>query len=616
MTTLLNGEAPLWLARLGWSLLHFVWQGAVVGLLYAMVRPLLRFASAQGRYLAALAFLLVLGACPLVTFWFLGSGPGASAGSPAGMAMSVVVPAGPQLQSVSTDGIVGPAVAWLALLAPWIVPAWAAGVLLLSGRLFVDWYRVRAVVAAAEPVAEDPWLGVIERVAHAVGLSRPVRLLESFAIEVPVVVGWLRPVVLVPTSVLVGLDPRQLELILVHELAHVRRGDHLVNLLQVAIETLLFYHPVVRWISSDVRHEREHCCDDLVVRTHGDRLAYARALVELEGLRGLAATAAVSSAGGNLSLRIRRIVGMPAPQQGAADWLVGATLMALGATTLGLGSFEQTSDEPAAEAIASGAAPSIGRDGSRSSAPPVEVDALPAESATTAAQAVPEPETGQMPGIEPPSSSAAVVSTDSEPQPGSAPDLSLNEQSAGLRAGAMRPQPAVVPIVQPEIERPRIDPVTEVSVDLPRLPTVEPTAIAPAADDRPGPGRGPVIEPGGSAGTVTPEPVVTGGRPVRIKAPEFPADARHVGHEGYVVVEFTVDRTGRPRDIEVVDRGPRDLFGRAAVRAIREWRFEPVRVDGEPVERRMTQRFTFVLDGTTSLETDECVLLTGSRLCR
>ena len=99
----------------------------------------------------------------------------------------------------------------------------------------------------------------------------------------PTVIGWLKPVVLLPASALAGLTPRQLEAILAHELAHIRRHDYLVNLLQTLVETLLFYHPAVWWLSRRIRVERENCCDDLAVSLCGDPVAYAAALADLEG---------------------------------------------------------------------------------------------------------------------------------------------------------------------------------------------------------------------------------------------------------------------------------------------------------------------------------------------
>ena len=145
-------------------------------------------------------------------------------------------------------------------------------------------------------------------------VSRPVRLCESALVEVPTVIGWLSPVVLVPASALAGLSPRQLEAVLAHELAHIKRHDYLVNLLQTFVETLLFYHPAVWWVSGQVRREREFACDDAAIAAcGGDALPYARALAELEHLRGGVARLVVAANGGSLLQRIKRLVQTPAP---------------------------------------------------------------------------------------------------------------------------------------------------------------------------------------------------------------------------------------------------------------------------------------------------------------
>jgi hypothetical protein len=125
----------------------------------------------------------------------------------------------------------------------------------------------------------------------------------------PSVIGWLRPVILAPVGVLIGLAPEQVEALLAHELAHVRRHDYLVNVLQGFAESLLFYHPAVWWISNQIRAEREHCCDDLAVAASGDVLVYARALAELESMRPAHFKAAALSANdGSLLRRIQRLV--------------------------------------------------------------------------------------------------------------------------------------------------------------------------------------------------------------------------------------------------------------------------------------------------------------------
>jgi uncharacterized protein involved in exopolysaccharide biosynthesis len=136
-----------------------------------------------------------------------------------------------------------------------------------------------------------------------------VRLLKSALVEVPTVIGWVRPVILLPAATLAGLTPGQLETILAHELAHVRRLDYVVNAFQCLVEALMFYHPVAWWISRCIREERENCCDDLVINVCGDRVGYARALATLEGLRAELPEWAFAASGGSLLNRIRRLVG-------------------------------------------------------------------------------------------------------------------------------------------------------------------------------------------------------------------------------------------------------------------------------------------------------------------
>ncbi len=147
--------------------------------------------------------------------------------------------------------------------------------------------------------------------ARGMQMTRPVTLLESCLAEVPVVIGHLRPVILIPVGLLNGLPVGQIEAILLHELAHIRRADYLVNLMQTLMEGLLFYHPAAWWISSVIRAERENCCDDLVVATSGDAHEYATALAALAENRVNMREAAMAATGGNLVKRIRRLLAQP-----------------------------------------------------------------------------------------------------------------------------------------------------------------------------------------------------------------------------------------------------------------------------------------------------------------
>jgi beta-lactamase regulating signal transducer with metallopeptidase domain len=204
-----------------------------------------------------------------------------------------------------------------------VVALWLGGVLLLSARLasglLTTW---RLAIADTRPVPES-WRQALAHLVTRLRVSRPVRLAASALIHVPAVIGWWRPVILIPVSVLTGsgLTPLQLDALLAHELAHVRRHDYLVNLLQSAIETLLFYHPAVWWVSARVREEREHCCDDLAVAACGDARCYATALLAMEQLRAPPALALAAS-GGSLVGRVRRLL-LPSAAEAFPRWLAG-----------------------------------------------------------------------------------------------------------------------------------------------------------------------------------------------------------------------------------------------------------------------------------------------------
>ena len=162
-------------------------------------------------------------------------------------------------------------------------------------------------------------------------MSRPVSLLNSALVEVPTVIGWFRPVILLPVATLSGLTPSQVEALLVHELAHVRRLDYVVNVFQCLVETLMFYHPVAWWISRYTREERENCCDDLVIQVCADRLAYARALAAMEGLRAELPDLVFAASGGSLLNRIRRLLGVSnASGFGSARQVVSQSLLGIG----------------------------------------------------------------------------------------------------------------------------------------------------------------------------------------------------------------------------------------------------------------------------------------------
>ncbi|MBM4038620.1 MAG: M56 family metallopeptidase [Planctomycetes bacterium] len=225
---------------------------------------------------------------------------------------------------------------------PWIALGWMAGVLVLSVRQAGGWVGARRLTRRGTCAAAAELADAVARLAARLRVTRPVRLLESALVRVPTMIGWLRPVILTPVGFAAGLPVEQVEALLAHELAHIRRRDYLVNLLQSLVETLLFYHPAVWLVSRRVRVERENCCDDLVVACGGERMAYAEALAgaaaRAVGGRPRLAAAALGAAGGpsELRRRIARLLGQGADARarlGRAWPLAVALILALAATS-------------------------------------------------------------------------------------------------------------------------------------------------------------------------------------------------------------------------------------------------------------------------------------------
>ena len=339
------------LQTLGWTLLHFIWQGALVAILYAGVALSLRRATANLRYTVACACMLLMLALPVATFFHLNSNttaaafdrrtpedaPDDSTGAPGTATTQAGAPArlyANLLIVPEEGGASAPLQRWaedrFTSALPWLVLVWFAGALVLTLRLAGGWVLTEQLRREPAGALAGEWRETVARLARQLRVSRPVRLCESALVEVPTVIGWLRPVILVPASALAGLSAPQLEALLAHELAHIRRHDYLVNLLQSVAEIALFYHPAVWWLSGRVRVEREHACDDLAVRATGDVLVYARALTTLETLRGQkgsAHTLAVAADGGVLMQRIQRLIKAQPAQAGRSTLLAGAAVV-------------------------------------------------------------------------------------------------------------------------------------------------------------------------------------------------------------------------------------------------------------------------------------------------
>lgn len=365
-----------WAERAAWSLLHSLWQIAVIAAVYAIVAFVLRSRSANSRYLLGCAAMLVMLVLPAGTYVLLPddstSEIAEASNTFAGPALPrpsatphntftepTVVSASPlppathsdptRVEAISARGVATEAVTLESAVAdqsatadllsnlrpclPWVTAAWLAGVLLLSLRTLWGWLHVRRLMCRGLSPLTTAVRHAGERMKQRLGVNRAVRFFQSALVEVPTVVGCLRPLILLPASALSGLSTSQIELILAHELAHVRRHDWLVNFAQTMIETLLFYHPAMWWLSTQLRKERENCCDDMVVAVSEDRASYVQALACLEEHRSPVPAPALSARGGSLLVRIRRLMGEPTDEFGSAAagvWLLTLALLLVG----------------------------------------------------------------------------------------------------------------------------------------------------------------------------------------------------------------------------------------------------------------------------------------------
>lgn len=318
------------LEKLGWVLLQSLWQQALIAVIPWLALMLLRGRSAHTRYIFACAALTVMALLPAATAALALPPRHAHTDSFVPVAHEFALPA-----SNSAPTFARPeksAFAWISLYrcASW---AWIVGVCWFSLWNLLGWLKVHRLCRSARP-APVPCQEKLAELAEKIGATCRTSIGISQGIAAPSVIGWLRPLVLVPASALSELPATYLEALLLHELAHIRRHDYLINLFQIAIETLFFYHPAVWWVSSRIRAERENCCDDIAVSHCGSADLYVRALAAMEEIRlGPITTFAMASTGGSLLKRIERLIGRSSSREKRRHSpLVGAAGLALLAT--------------------------------------------------------------------------------------------------------------------------------------------------------------------------------------------------------------------------------------------------------------------------------------------
>ena len=335
------------------TLLHFLWQGLLVALGYRVLQNAAGVQSARSRYSGALVALVFMMACPPMTFMAIhdpattmtGAAPLETAMEPD--VAAVVTGTGAALQhdrtieSVSVENTAGHQSATesggltvesvLSALNPYILLLWMGGVMLSGARLLGGLANVARLRFGRTGITAD-LAERSEQIARRLGL-KTAAVFSSAYIREAAVVGFWRPVVLLPTSWLIALPSDVLEAVIAHELAHVRRNDVWVNLFQRVLETLLFYHPAVWWLSNQARLEREMCCDEMAVHATGELGTYAIALEQVGRLQTHETLQLAPTFTGdermNLLNRIRHVLGVHRSPDREPAWLVGMVALSI-----------------------------------------------------------------------------------------------------------------------------------------------------------------------------------------------------------------------------------------------------------------------------------------------
>lgn len=321
------------LSTLGWALLHFVWQGALLASIAAIGLFALRKKSAQWRYLLACSALILCAALPIsyvIQHSDLAAYPelndGVKTVDVSGLSPSAVTT--PLNDSSSWSQLTSTTETFLKQQMPIIVIIWAIGVLVLALRMAMGMLWVRQQIAHAEQHAQPMWQAKVNDFARRLGMQKELNFGVSYQLESPMTAGWWKPIVILPSSLLTGMPVELIEALLAHEVAHVKRMDYLVNLFQSAIEIALFYHPAVWWISKQIRIEREQIADDLAAGLLGEPRRLALALSELEQFQFSHPQPALSAHGGNLMSRIKRLVRPELPAK-AFSWKLTLPLLGI-----------------------------------------------------------------------------------------------------------------------------------------------------------------------------------------------------------------------------------------------------------------------------------------------
>lgn len=331
----MNVNVDVLMSAWGWALIQFIWQGLLIGVVAAFLLRLTRNAKPQTRYAIAVSALALCLLVPVLATLQALSQPNSEA-----IAAITHTAAPVTLQALDQSTLNFSMPNSLQNQMPWISIAWLIGCVLFSMRMLLGLSWISQTQQKARFNNQPSLQYSLNQLALRFGIQRPITLLISEDIESPMTAGWWKPIIFMPAAIITHLTPEYIEALLAHELAHIKRFDYLVNLVQSGIEAVLFFHPVVWWLSKQIRTERENIADDLAAQVLNNPHQLATALAALDQYQWSNPMLALAAHGGNLMSRIQRLV---KPTQHIFNWKISIVLAAMVLTCIAVVAQEKKS---------------------------------------------------------------------------------------------------------------------------------------------------------------------------------------------------------------------------------------------------------------------------------
>ena len=297
---------------IGWTMIHSLWQGFAVAILMGIVMIGLQKKSSKVRHEFAFFSLFLIFIISLSTFIYLYDS--AVEGATLGTTITIITEGGFILENATiVQSFFQKSIEYFNEHLPLIVTLWLIGMVFFLLRLLGGLAFIQKLKTQQQQALSNEWQTVFEKIHNKFPMRKTVRIVESALAKTPMVVGYLKPVILFPLGAVNQLTQQEVEAVLAHELAHIYRNDYLLNIIQSFIEIIFYYHPAVWWISANIRTERENCCDDIAVKICGSSIAYVNALVTLEEIQPTPNLAMSFSSGSKNQLlnRVKRILNQP-----------------------------------------------------------------------------------------------------------------------------------------------------------------------------------------------------------------------------------------------------------------------------------------------------------------